>query len=994
MAFFIRSYEEAPLTFEREQQQFSKGVPTGIFEGLQVHHGTTGYRISLIGGTYSINGIVIYDDADQTDFQDFGGPVSDEHHLVYVTYDPDNDTEPTYSVKSGTFSSPATLTPTEAANGFVIADVWLPNTAADITDAVINNRDPLQMGDQLLKTLGTKKSVVMSQAKVLKSGTSYTFHFDDLNLLALSPGKSVDEDPTRFPLVTHAIETGTGSGEYGTGFEVTVDVNGAPEDDYIMLYTTDPQDFTSPGTLTAHAMGWSATDTAGSLGDQLTDLANLLGNDDGAFASENYYPYRPDLANKVVLAVVDVDNGYVQWRNGVVMPVGDEFVDGDYTHYVRSISSTVYGTSEVPASGDIDLDDILDNASILHAAGLDEAYDGFETGSADGAGRIINVDSGPVHIKHVGLDGAGDAVPDGGDNSFVAALKLALDATALNDPLYRSVERGVDIVVQDTNSKRIALSMRRPYRDTVNAATLFGVDADLTYTGGEIQVNFTSPAISVSDWMSQHENLEHAEGKWVEIFDATGNASEKIYRLRVNESGGYFYLENTEGQTDIPANYPNDFTSLPESVTQLWVWEVYIQTGHQSFFNDVEIHGDLEGPGSKAVSMTSVHEGYDNTQDLNTNLANGQTGLIDVYHTAPGLRLDSFTDTSSEGVGTMDSNGEFLFHMENASLGNPVVVNVRNLNDLTYHDGSGVITTNNDAEASNNFISASPVGLAICYKEDGGDPTLEVWDPSDYSLINSNNGFAAGELPQGGIIATSSQIYVGTTQGLKIFDEEGAALEEDETTLGISSPNLFVQAMSHDRNKIAWVVSNGTNHWCHILERYVDSGGSAVWELHLDGDQLTEYDGTGYGGVKDIVLWRDKLLVVGDTGICNTYNYRGPGTLTQENAKTFTDDDLIVVNMRDEGFMFIQYEDTTAYTYIKTYDWENFRNQYTKDWSAIDEGGVATLPQAVATDGLYAYFRDSGNNEIIKISTTAKTGWWRKPADFTKEEFRKLVEPT
>ncbi|NIR95519.1 MAG: hypothetical protein GWO08_18305, partial [Gammaproteobacteria bacterium] len=122
---------------------------------------------------------------------------------------------------------------------------------------------------------------------------------------------------------------------------------------YVFFYVVEPQDYTSNATLTVNAIGHSETDTQASL----ANLAELLGDDDGSFTNQDYHPYRPDLKNTFIIAVLDVTNGWVHYANGIAMPIGEEFADGNYLHYVQTLSSTVYGTGPIsPTSGDVDVD--------------------------------------------------------------------------------------------------------------------------------------------------------------------------------------------------------------------------------------------------------------------------------------------------------------------------------------------------------------------------------------------------------------------------------------------------------------------------------------------------------------------------------------------------------------------------------------------------------------------------------------------------------------
>jgi len=751
MAFFIRSASGAPLTFDREQEQFLRAIPTGIFTGMQVYQGTPAtYQISLFGGVFCINGIVIYDDQDYTNLFDLGAPGADEHHLIYVTYNPDTDVEPVYSVKVGTYAAPATLDPTEAANGFVIADVWMPSAAANITDAVINNRDEVADLNSVREFVERKSMVSFRRSVVENIGAGvYRLSFDDLQMLTVTPQKGVETSPTQFPFVTTNVISSTPDTFYGgAGYQINYDVSGTTDDDYILFYVRVSDDVTAETTEFINAIGFSSADTNATL----ESLAELLGDDDGAFAGTGTYPYRPDLKNAFIVAVVNVDHGWVHYANGVSSPVDVNFDSGTSAQYVTTVSAGFWGTgATAPTGGNIDLDDILPNASILYNATLDDVYDSFLVGAPAGSGRQATVDAGAFE-----LDSVVDITPSAtSGDQWNAAMRVALDSTATTDA--PTEERAFDIYSEEQDSTRLAMSLRRPLYYSGGAELLKDIPITLAVSAGQIVVAdyAGSPSLpTVTQYRDLHGfNDVYGQRRVVTFptFDG-GDAQYKAYFLKYDIGGSYFYLETIDGVQDINLTYSTDFNYAGVINTTMTIWEEHVRIGQTSIVQDIEVQGELLSKGGETLRPKLRFDGYTRIQDFiedNDRLSRGSfstPALEAAYLNLPWIptggawpitgidvRIGGGSTYFSSASFPIKTDGRWIAYLEDFINGTPLTVRILNSRDCT---GFTQISTNENASnLAGAAIAINGNKLAIGYEASAtSQPTIDVWDIEDGTL--------------------------------------------------------------------------------------------------------------------------------------------------------------------------------------------------------------------------------------------------------------------
>ncbi len=993
MAFFIRSATKAPLTFDREQEQFRRGIPTGIYTGMQIHHGTAAtYRVSLFAGVYAINGIVIFDDADQTDIFDLGAPGADEHHLIYVTYDPDVDTQPQYQIKEGTFASPATLTPTEASNGFVIADVWLPSTAADITDAVINNRDTIELQQSLVEFLGVQKALSFKRTQIEDAGAGiYRLHFDNMRLLTLSQKKGVDATPTQFPFVTHTLDTATTSTIYGGGgddYEVEYDTSGSPSDTYVFFYVVEPQDYTSNATLTVNAIGHSETDTQASL----ANLAELLGDDDGSFTNQDYHPYRPDLKNTFIIAVLDVTNGWVHYANGIAMPIGEEFADGNYLHYVQTLSSTVYGTGPIsPTSGDVDVDSVFDNISVLHAGTLDDVYDSFETGSAAGAGRSATIDAGAIDLSKVvditPLAASGD--------QFWSTLRIGLDTTSTGDA--DAEERAIDVYTDEADSKRLALSQRRVFNHSTNGL-MQSVPITLTDTGGQVQVTDatgTPDLPTVTEWRDDHTNDVHASRRLVTFPTFTGgDAQYKAYFLKFDVAGDYFYLETVDGVQDIDLTYNNDFNFAGTIDTDMTIWEDFVQLGQNSIVQNLEIQGNLEGAGNSVLISNMLFSGYGNTQDFiegategEFQTSGGDIGIVNegwehIGNERSGKSVGTLSAESTEAaqLNNLFCDGRYIYLVNSHPGGGATVdVEIWNTNDSSQVT---TITSTYNVTVQNVAIAANGEELVIAYQDDtNGGLAVELFDISAGTnswSVNVGNGVF--DTPAN-IVLHNNRLYVSIESTaddriLVILDATNGNEVTDSSGTGL---NLARRA-----DQLCRMKAYGEKL---VLLSQPAATPSTVYATILNDNNAVTYDGVAQfddlEGVENFALNSDFIYIVGHrTGSTSLFlfQYR----LTQSGIDNEVSAETLLASSGDWDKPIIRCTDNpnrVILAYTNTTNDDSFLNVYNGDNMELifQDKQIASTEERIHgmdIDHNNYFIQDSIDNNIKGYSLGRRGGPW------------------
>jgi len=686
MSFTTFSSLGAALTFSRESENFDRMFSEGVYSGMQGYadSSSANYKLSIFGGYCVINGVLYYDDQDNTELLDLGSPVdaTGDHHLIWL--DVSGDT-PTYSVKTGTYASPAALTGPEAEQGLKLCDVWMPNAASDIGDATISNVDRVQSNKELLELMTQRPVLTARKLKVTNSGNVYTFHCQELALHQFNSRKGVDEAyVTRFPFSKCDLSTGVTSTEFGAGFEISYDANG--NDRYVVVYIKDDSDYAeSYDAQTLQVFGYEDAVSFESGDDEQEDLT---GNAPDPVTE--VFPSRAMLHNNRIVAIIDTALNYVTVPGLISMPVDVEFENGAINQYVNSISSTAYGTGPVTrgGSGDIDIDGVLDNAARLHNGTLDTVYDGLENGVA--AGSKVNMDS----------------TTSGGDR-----------------------EVAYEAVTEDDNSNRMQLLARQ--HATINGKQcVLGSSTWVSDGAGGIattQLGTITPSDAISmfgnvkDMSSVNAANDYSNYIYMK-FDGSGSTHlDKMYILQfagIAGGAGAWGVYDLDGTKAAAADFP----ALPfsEDVT---LWEATGEISDTSRLKSVEVFNEVSGyEGLPAtINRPRLKTSYDNMTDFSFTTAAGQIAMVSGDDEPPGTVSDFVSSAEFDHIST---DGFYLYCLRNNGIGNKL--------SFIAYDFSGTIigsfsTSNNAASASTGKVAGHDGRVAfIIY-----DNYVDIIDPRD-----------------------------------------------------------------------------------------------------------------------------------------------------------------------------------------------------------------------------------------------------------------------
>lgn len=735
MAFSILSKIRSPLTFSRENAILRHSLSNGVYSGLQVYPdaSTVDYQISIFGGYAAVAGVLIYDDEDRTEVLDLGSPVdaTGDHHLIWLDI---SSGSAEYSVKTGTFAAPATLSPSEQESGVILADVYIPNGATSINDSsvTISNRPHVRSNEELTHLAGRHLDFTCQKAKVTNSTTVYTLHLLGAKMIALNPFRGASGTLDRAPLIVHTIISNDSSADYVGGYEVEVDVAGSSDDDYILFYTREPEDWVN-NSLPVRVYGLSFSSASGNFSE--ADLQQLIGNS-GDPVSE-IFPHRSDLANISVIAIVDVDNSAVimpKWT----MEVGTEYENGSLNTYTQSLSSTAYGTGPVTpgGAGDIDLDDIISNASKLSAATLDTAYDGFGAAAAQGSGYQINVDRQPITASSLNNDDT-----EGGRDKFRSTFRVRINEDGFDDAEYEETAFEALYLTESFNgpSERRVVSTIEPAN--INGKLVLLSSDTWSLDGGGRVVPTTLGTLSINDFYSEYGFYfwEEMANDLLISFSGTGEAcDDKLYRLKWDGSASNFYIEDTDaspGTTALSADFP----TLPTSLTST-IWESIVSIAPaRTRLNNVEIRGTLRGPASQELVLdedTMIKSSYE-LADFISRSRDGDTAIAG--------RLDSRCSVSTL-VGTnarpiISTDGVYVYQLQRTIAGSPVSVSL-----YSCKDGTFVKTIASSANSSD-------VAEGLCCAWEGAylwiafDDVVELWNVDTEALIRTYSiGFHVNDI--------------------------------------------------------------------------------------------------------------------------------------------------------------------------------------------------------------------------------------------------------
>lgn len=994
MAFQNFSAERAALTFARENENFDRMFSTGVYSGMQVYPDslTVTNEISIMGGYCVINGVLWYDDQDNVEIIDLGAVVdpTGDHHIIWLDV---SSGSPVYSVKTGTYGAPAQLTGVEKANGLKLADVWIPNGAANIQSAVISNVDRVRSNQELYELISQKPAVEFEKAKVVQAGSVFTLHFAAA-LIHINDKKEAQGWVERFPVSWSRLQTATTSTEFGAGYyELGYDTNG--NDRYVVFYTRDETDFADPSTfetLTVEVMGFEE-EVSFESGD--TELALMTGSAQDPV--DEAYPNRRDTSNIRILAIVNVSSGSVYLQDAGVMPVGVTLDAGAIDQYVSSLSSTIYGTGPITRSGtgDVDIDNVIDNAAKLHNGTLDTVYDGLENGSSPGDGRIITVDAGPLEINREGIS---LATPD---DQLYTSIKVNMNYDSSGGA---GDEVAFQALASEDRTGRKGFMMREHLY--IAGKTCVAQSSNF-YDGGSGRVACSQfGTITASDWITNFgpdhsiEAITVAEnfaGQVYISFDGVGAATHrsKIYRLNFDGfigGSGAWWVEDLDGTTNVQAEFPA--VPFSEDVT---LWIPASEMSHESRFHVVrpqEISPFVDGLPVTANDLR-MRTQYDRVKDFLSRAGQGDVAVVSSNDEPLG---SSATFKAAVSYDKIFTDGFYMYGLINSGVGTNLTIQCIDM------DSGTVLQT----MASSNTVSDANQGLITAWRGRylwvAYDEYIDIFEPGsgtklagplDYSGgggekiydIVSVNGicYAGGQVAAAGpynLATLNSTSITGTaTLGstsediwhLDVINKRLFAIADD----GLASPSkqsLYYGNFGYLTTSSFFDLSNlprtvdgmvGGDGDIAVSERYVAiaTTTNSALDSYIDFFEITKTPAIGAVGTANAPIHRWQYRLPVDQGV-----------------------EGLTLHFGHNGVLYVAfYSSFYARNILLAID------PITQSTLWYDDSALASKRFVdLTTDNMYMYASDLNTNEIAQFSMGVRTGLWRR---LRSDDHKLLAEP-
>lgn len=980
MAFNLLSKTRSPLTYSRENAILRHSLSSGVYSGMQVYPdaGTVDFQISIFGGYCVIAGALVYEDEDRTEILDLGSPVdaTGDHHLIWVDLSTGT---PEYKAKTGTYASPASLSPSEADTGVVLANVYIPAGATDINDAdvIISNVPSVMSNADLTKIAGRHIDFTCEKVKVLESSGVYSLHVLNGKCLSLNPFKQPEDGIKRLPLVVHDIESASASAEYVGGFKVDVDINGATDDEYVLFYIREP-DFWTDNSSPLDIVGVSFRSDDSNM--DVQDIQALIGNAVDPVTA--IFPNRSEFANVFVLAIVDVANAAVimpKWT----MEVGVEYENGSLNTYTQSLSSTVYGTGPVTpgATGDIDIDSVISNASKLVNATLDTAYDGFGAAAAEGSGASITVDASPVTLVNVNIDD-----PTGKKDKFRSALRIVIDDDGYVDEAEYE-ESGLEgYYPSDKNSTRRVVS-------TIEAANINGAWANGTSVtwdvdgGGRIVLASALGSVTLNSFYQEYGFFhwhERFEELLISFADSGADCDDKIYRVRYEILTDTMYLEDVDGDPGTTA-LSADFPALPASIkTYLWESKVSISP-KMARFQDVNLTGSLRGPGGNELRLdqdTMVSSGW-TMEEFITRSATNETALLGEIDTLG--EVDVLVSSNAKPIITTD--GVYVYQLQRTIAGSPVSVGI-------YSCSGGpmikaIASTSNSSDVSEGLCGAwEGRYLWIAF-----DDILELWSlETDTMLWSATLGFHINDLVVASGVAFVAHNHDGVTPAnISVFRYSSPVPYERYRP--VASVNM-----------IKLDVHNG-----HLVCSFDGAKSGLVVADIRDVSNIVTIDSRLFGSTSDSYVEDILDVAVGD-GYIAVCGHNGSGSLDLFYVETYNIGNLVdpiavhafsandfgdilvpgtIRMFPDKDKLWVVYRDS-SYSGILALDWRTgeymFRQLY-------DIAATNKTFQGSACDGRNIYITDvhASNDDLLRVKMGKTRKWYNRRALDASAPFYKIA---
>ena len=985
MSFTKYSTLGAALTYAREHENLSRSLSDGIYSGCQAYpdSASVNFRVSVQGGYFSKSGILWYDDEDHTEILDLGSVVDadGDHHIIW--YNIASGT-PVISKKTGTFGTPATLTAVELATGVKIADIWLTNGATDIQDAVIQNQDVVLSNAELSKRAALRHVLTMDGYRLTVSGSTWTVEFKNMQVHTLNPSKQLGTSyVTQLPVNrTDVNATIDAAGTFGAQNR-KVTITGMSDDAWALFFirVDDIEDDYSSADIQ-----YITYDEEISF--RVNDAMRALLSGESVDPLTELYPNRPELHNIIPLFTV---NGFASFIPGIGSIAEDAtFENGAVNTYVNSLSSTVYGTGPITrsAGGDVDIDDVITNIDVLEVATLDHAYDGFEDGSADGAGRIITSDAGPVQINKEGID------PSGADDIFYSSLRIALDSDGSGNG--DDHEAGIDIVSPEHSTDRRGLLHRHHAR--VSGASC--VDTSVTWSsGGSGTLVATTlgsiTALKMINAVGDENDVEAiaaaeelANTYYVEFNGGSSDPHQKrVWRLEfagvIGGSGVFSMSDVDTGSSNISASFP----TLPfsENVT---IWEVVAATSEFTNIKRLKalsIHPLLASyPIGLQNPVISTNMSTARDFLVRSSSGNSWSSYIEATDTPPGTYTDFATGVVA---GSLQSSGYYLFSLVNQGGG--AVLKLSCFEEA----GDAPLVIDSSASAANSTTGVvagwGPAHVWIAYRQQSDDHVIvDCFDPRTGTSYFTGEDLGDREVRS--IVAINEKCYVGlgadgSSSELIELDDTGAtgtSYNAPYTVWGLDAAGGRLYASINDDGNI----TPGSKQY------FVQFG----FDLALTDPRLiTDADLVKNGTLEGFTEWNGHKLAANEEFFCFTtfdgdylyvtsYSHPIPTNndavsnvgvhLSTYKVPNSGDMDHVDLFFDIQGRLYLMYQPSSGDGVLLCFPDPSVLRT---GWYRQFDGSTFDLRSA-CTDGVYLYLSASSTSKIYQVSLGDSSGFYKR----------------
>ena len=676
----IYTNDGSPLTEARELEILRPSLH-GVYEGLAPKHGSADFRVTISSGLIGIRGVLAEEAAEQTDLFDVGASADDRHIQVYAAYFPgDSANDPLedayagvgwagptedasyangelhLSYIEGTYADPANIiyelegsANSESAKYVVVlGDIFIPASAADITDARFVLPDLERRPEDIWKALSVRYQMSVDSLG-FEFDTTYggadesqvVLKWGGMHLLAPSM-RRMAPDPASGGLTSIEIKGSDTNKPVLTEHRDLVIDNA---DDAVLVYARLGR-YKESGTFDQYRgdnffqeHGFEEANTANLLLYPI-DIDTMEGSDSitdalyqemmGVGAAEK----RPEMIGVVPLGLVRRfanGNHYLHLINGEVVKAGQGILNGfNSTTPIGIKSSGVYSTTETAESdGYADIDDVITNLSALNTLGLDTAYDTPESGADAGSGRQVTIDAGALEL----INAPGSVASP--NDPWMAAMRVSLSTgdgslQKYSQPFQEAAfEAAVDIENSDSDY-RVGLRYRAPLTGKFweSFITLKNIQCFVDWSSPNVLIKPVEPTststITASEWSAAFDDKyvvraqapDDLKNSCFVTFSNMGGipAENKVYQVYWSDGNTHLHALDANGDDAAEADFTNiasgpiegqcTFWYVPASIQRtthldsLKVWhrtyfEEGVRTYDKSWLEDVQLDGEV-----------------------------------------------------------------------------------------------------------------------------------------------------------------------------------------------------------------------------------------------------------------------------------------------------------------------------------------------------------------------------------------------------------------